>query len=267
MTFLDTDTATEVKNQLDATSGSFADVNQLYDVKLTPKMNFTIKLASLYDSAESDSPLGNWIYTDQVDGGNTGKKQYQSADRNTSLIFSSEAKSKLNKNKAYYLSMYMKADSDTEPTIKVKGQNSTIASKKVKLNNKRYQRVDILVKNRGKNPIDRISVKGDSKTNVYWDDITITDISSIKPDKEIRETNKDHNMAIDICEGITDKEIQEMYKDYSETKNGHYINAVTFKNIKLLKKDIKNTELKLFRDTDLILKKSEAVIQLITTAM
>ncbi|MBN9901331.1 binary toxin-like calcium binding domain-containing protein, partial [Bacillus thuringiensis] len=52
MTYLDENTAKEVKKQINDTTGKFKDVQHLYDVKLTPKMNFTIKMAVLYDGAE-----------------------------------------------------------------------------------------------------------------------------------------------------------------------------------------------------------------------
>ncbi|PNK22774.1 hypothetical protein CBR59_30085 [Bacillus thuringiensis] len=230
MTYLDENTAKEVKKQLNDTTGKFKDVNHLYDVKLTPRMNFTIKMSSLYDGAEggsSSKPIGTWYNTSYVNGGNTGKKQFQSANSNAYVALSSEAKKKLNQSVNYYLSMYMKADSTTEPTVEVVGAKSTITSKKVKLNNQGYQRVDILVKNSERNLIDKIYIKGNGKTNVYWDDVTISEISAINP------------------ASLSDIEIQEIFKD-STIQYGNpsfAIDFITFKNIKPLQNYIKQYEI------------------------
>nr|ANP24201.1 binary vegetative insecticidal protein [Bacillus thuringiensis] len=208
MTYLDENTAKEVKKQLNDKTGNFKDVSQLYEVKLTPKMNFTIKTASLYDGAEEDSshrPIGTWSYTynPKVDG-NTGGKKYQSAHPSANVVLSLEAKEKLKKGNKYYLSLYMKADSDTAPTIEVKGEKSTITSKKIKLNNKGYQRVDILVENTNENPINQIYVHGDDKTKVSWDDITLTEISVIKNMKQ----------------GVKDEEVRKAHTFKSELIGG-----------------------------------------------
>ncbi|WP_231122479.1 hypothetical protein [Bacillus thuringiensis] len=227
MNYLDENTAKEVEKQLTDTTGIYRDVNHLYDVKLTPKMNFTIKLASLYDGGEKNDvkngPIGHWYYTYNVGGRNTGKHQYRSAHPSANVVLSSEAKSKLDKNTIYYLSMYLKADSDTEPTIEVNGENSTITSKKVKLNNKGYQRVDILVQNSERNPIKQIHARGNNTTNVYWDDVSITKILAMNP------------------KNLTDEEIKEKYKNFSESISwdGEWFNSVTFKNIKPLENYVK----------------------------
>ncbi|PNK22772.1 hypothetical protein CBR59_30070 [Bacillus thuringiensis] len=74
MTYLDERTAKEVKKQLNDTTGKFKGVKHLYDVKLTPKMNFTLKMASLHDGAEggsSSKSIGTWYNTSYVNGGNT----------------------------------------------------------------------------------------------------------------------------------------------------------------------------------------------------
>nr|ABR68093.1 Vip1A(BR) [Bacillus thuringiensis] len=230
MTYLDENTAKEVKKQINDTTGKFKDVNHLYDVKLTPKMNFTIKMASLYDGAENRSytgPLGTWYLTYNVVGGNTGKRQYRSAHSSAHVALSSEAKKKLNQNANYYLSMYMKADSTTEPTIEVAGEKSAITSKKVKLNNQNYQRVDILVKNSERNPMDKIYIRGNGTTNVYWDDVTISEVSAINP------------------ASLSDEEIQEIFKDSTiEYGNPSFVaDAVTFKNIKPLQNYVKEYEI------------------------
>ncbi|TKJ00845.1 hypothetical protein FC695_20590, partial [Bacillus cereus] len=125
-------------------------------------MNFTIRLAVLYDGAEENSnsgPIGEWYYTYQVSGGNTGKRQYKSAHPGASLEFSQKAKNILKKNSKYYLSMYMKADADTEPIIEIQGGNAKIIkTQKAKLNNQGYQRVDILINNTEATPIENIVI-------------------------------------------------------------------------------------------------------------
>nr|WP_172688950.1 binary toxin-like calcium binding domain-containing protein [Bacillus thuringiensis]AJR20766.1 Vip1-02 [Bacillus thuringiensis]AOB42271.1 Vip1-02 [Bacillus thuringiensis] len=218
MTYLDENTAKEVKKQINDTTGKFKDVQHLYDVKLTPKMNFTIKMAVLYDGAEggaSSKSIGTWYNANYVNGGNTGKTQFQSKHSSAYVVLSSEAKKKLTQNTNYYLSMYMKADSNIEPTIEVASEKSTITSKKVKLNNQDYQRVDILAKNSESNPIDKIYIKGNGTTNVYWDDVTITEISAMKP--------KD----------FSNDDIKVKYNDYSEKLDtwDMRLDNVVFKNI------------------------------------
>lgn len=195
MTFLDNGTSEKVKKQIEDKTGKFKGVQHLYDVKLTPGMNFTIKLASIYDSVDNFSgsqSLGALNSISKVAGGNTGKNQYQSSSSNAYISLSSSTKEELNKNTTYYLSVYMKADVNTEPIIEIKGEKSTIASRKVKLSNKGYQRIDILVENTESNPIHQIYVHGNNKTNVYWDDVSLTEVSAVKrevsdiSDKEIQ---------------------------------------------------------------------------------
>ncbi|WP_163654613.1 binary toxin-like calcium binding domain-containing protein [Listeria sp. PSOL-1] len=185
MMYIDEKTRDEIKKQIESTTGVFKDVKKLYDVKITPKMNFTIKLAALYDNAEDNKgkvPFGNWLYTYQVPGGNTGKKQYRSHHPDAGVRLTAEAKKKLTPDTKYYLSLYMKAYKDTTPTIEVQGENGKIVSEQVKLTNNGYQRVDILVKNMEDNPIKQIFVRGDYKTDVYWDDVSLTEISHQKTD-------------------------------------------------------------------------------------
>ncbi|HDR4765616.1 TPA: hypothetical protein ACQ75Q_003812 [Bacillus thuringiensis] len=188
MAYLEENTAREVKKQINDTTGTFKGVTNLYDVKLIPKMNFNIKVSSLYDGGEEDSnhrPIGTWYYTYNSEGEqNTGGKKYKSAHPNANVVLSSEAKEKLKKGEKYYLSLYMKADEDTQPTIEVKGELATITSKKVKVNNKGYQRVDLLVENSNLNPINQIYIHGNDKTNVYWDDASLTHISSLKKEED-----------------------------------------------------------------------------------
>ncbi|HDR3452152.1 Vip1Fa1 (plasmid) [Bacillus thuringiensis serovar morrisoni str. 4AA1] len=216
MTFLDNGTSEKVKKQIEDKTGKFKDVQHLYDVKLTPGMNFTIKLASIYDSVDNFSgsqSLGALNSISKVAGGNTGKNQYQSSSSNAYISLSSSTKGELNKNTTYYLSMYMRADADTEPTIELKGEKSTIKSQKVKLNNKGYQRVDILVENTESNPIHQIYVHGNNKTNVYWDDVSLTEVSAIKQE----------------LPDISDKEIQRAhtFKKEQLSLDGKYMNELT----------------------------------------
>ncbi|OTX95991.1 hypothetical protein BK726_02050 [Bacillus thuringiensis serovar londrina] len=224
MTYLDENTAKEVKKQINDTTGKFKDVQHLYDVKLTPKMNFTIKMAVLYDGAEGEasigiSPLGKWNNAAIGGAANTGKNSYESlgAEYTPSLQLSSEAKSKLKKNTTYYLSMYLRSQSNNSPTIEIRGEkNIEIASKKVTLN-ANYTKVDILVRNSENNPINQIVIRPNSINHwINWDDVTITEISAMKP--------KD----------FSNDDIKKIYKDYTEVKNGAYLDAVTFKNIKPL---------------------------------
>ncbi|MCM3222910.1 PA14 domain-containing protein [Bacillus cereus] len=229
MTYLDENTAKEVIKQINDTSENYKDVKTLYDVKLEPKMNFTIRLAVLYDGAEENSnsgPIGEWYYTYQVSGGNTGKRQYKSAHPGASLEFSQKAKNILKKNSKYYLSMYMKADADTEPIIEIQGGNAKIIkTQKAKLNNQGYQRVDILINNTEATPIENIVIRGDGQTNVFWDDVSITEVAAITPD------------------GPADEEFKKSFEKYTENISKHpekpeldyKLNAVIFDNVNEVK--------------------------------
>ncbi|EJC3746269.1 hypothetical protein MYY11_002669 [Enterococcus faecium] len=224
MTYLDKNTANEVKSQLNATSGPFKDVHKLYDVKLTPKMNFTIKLATLYDGGEVPHALGNWYYTYNPFGGdaNTGTKYYHSAHTEASLVLDSNAKSKLAKNRNYYISLYMKPEADTDPTIIVKGERANIISKKVQLSSKGFQRIDILVSNMERNPINQLFIVGDGNTDISWDDVSFTEVGAMTP------------------ENYTDKDIQTIYSDYFFDYGwSNTVNAIWFKNITPLQNYIK----------------------------
>lgn len=229
MTYLDKNTANEVKSQLSATSGPFKDVHKLYDVKLTPKMNFTIKLATLYDGAEKtasyENKIGTWYYTFGRSGNaNTGQRHYGTGSNGGTgiLDLSSNAKNKLAKNRNYYISLYMKANADTESTITVKGEKSDIFSKKVQLNSKGYQRIDLLVSNWEKNPIKGLYVEAKEGTSNSWDDVSFTEVSAMKTKK------------------LTDKNIQDIYSDYSFA-HGMFnkVESIWFKNITPLQNYIK----------------------------
>ncbi|MCM3222915.1 PA14 domain-containing protein [Bacillus cereus] len=181
MAYVDKKTAEEIEKQVKDKTENFKDTNYLYDIRLTPEMKFTIKLSSLYDGAEPYETMGIWHYANNVVGGNTGKREYRSNHPAAYVLLSSKSKNKLLKNTNYYISMYMRADSDIEPTIEIKGEKDTITSQKIKLNTEDYTRVDIPIKNTEKNPINQIIVKGNGKTYVYWDDVSISKVSAMKP--------------------------------------------------------------------------------------
>ncbi|HDR4875103.1 TPA: hypothetical protein QCR24_006093, partial [Bacillus cereus] len=168
---------------------------------------------------KNEGPLGKWNNVSIGGAANTGENSYWSISAGFTpwLQLSSEAKSKLKKNTTYYLSMYIRTNSNYNPTIKVWGEESEIASKKVTLT-KNYQRVDILVRNSEKNPINQIVIDPHSiNHSINWDDVTITEISALNP------------------ANLSDGEIKEIYKDYSESINGFgVLDTVTFKNIKPL---------------------------------
>ncbi|MGH0590578.1 RICIN domain-containing protein, partial [Bacillus mycoides] len=231
-------------------TGNFKDVKKLYDVKLTPKMNFTLKTAVLYDGAEKvDSdykgPLGTWYYTSIENGGNTGEKQFASSSQYAELQLSTKSKNQLNKNTDYYLSMYMKADSTTEPNIEILGEKgTTINTKQVELNNKGYQRVDILMSNSIENPIDMIRISGNGETKVYWDDVSITEVSALSPYSEgifeiapalrsksvVTWDEKNENPNPIVLYTDEDKENQKWIRTYDKKKQAYQFKSVSDEN-------------------------------------
>ncbi|MBG9789833.1 binary toxin-like calcium binding domain-containing protein [Brevibacillus laterosporus] len=197
--YVDEYTAKQIRKQLNDSTGSFKDVKNLYDVKLEPKMNFTIKTSTLYDGGESDNTkIGNWYYTYVVNGGNTGKKQYRSANKGAFTELSTESKNKLKKNIDYYVSLYMKADSKVSVDIEIDGQQESIVTDNITLDHVGYQRINILVPNLEGNEINTISIKGDGQTNVYWDDVSFVEVGA----EEIE--YKDPVPQFDIIEGDFD---------------------------------------------------------------
>ena len=193
MAYVDTNTATEVKKQLNDTTGIFKDVKYLYDVKLTPKMKFTVKVATLHDRSETykagtnatehTGPLGTWYSTwiQNKEGVSHIGKQYFVSYQKAELKMSKEAKNKLRNDCLYYISLYMKShDHNKDATIEVTTEKGKAINKKMKLSNQSYQRVDIQVNNAAGDPIDKISIKGDGATNIYWDDITFTEIVAVE---------------------------------------------------------------------------------------
>ncbi|PFA61566.1 binary toxin-like calcium binding domain-containing protein, partial [Bacillus cereus] len=117
MTYVDENTSKEIEKQIKDETGVFKDVKKIYDVKLTPKMNFTIKPAVLYDGAEEgEEKLGVWTTQNKGEFGIidsnpiTGSHSFYSRSKETTLDLSEKSKSKLKKNKDYYFSIYMKAN-------------------------------------------------------------------------------------------------------------------------------------------------------------
>ncbi|MCU4733707.1 PA14 domain-containing protein [Bacillus cereus] len=237
--YVDEYTAKQIKKQLNDNTGKFKDVKKLYDVKLEPKMNFTIKLASLYDGAEDGTNLGKWYYTYNSEKGNTGKRKYGSHHPDASLVLYDDSKKKMNQNAKYYVSFYMKADKDIPVTIKVDGEKKLIASETVNMNNKGYQRVNILVENLKENPIRKLTVVGDYKTEIYWDDVAFTEIGASTitnkffTDEEIKTIFADNDAEIDY-----------LGDSYPITYTRAWY-SVTFKNINPIKNYVTKYKLKI----------------------
>lgn len=219
MTYLDQNTAQEIKKQLNDTTGQFKDVKKLYDVKLTPKMTFTIKIATLYDGAEDGAEsLGYWYSSEKVSGGNTGKKQYRTIYQDSDVYLDPD---KLKKDSNYIFSMYMKAAYNTKLPIEIYGEKGIIASKEVELTNTGYQRVDIPIKNLSNNLVQKIFIGNrDRKAEVSWDDVTFTEAGAAETENKV----------------LTDNEVRAIYS--SSSKNIDYdfstLNSVRFNNIKPL---------------------------------
>lgn len=241
MSYLDKATAKEVQNQINDTSGPFKEVHKLYDVKLTPKMNFTIKLETLYDGGETGSnvsEIGNWgdytfNYPDDVPesgSANTGQRYYCSAalDSTPSILeLNADAQSSLKKNRRYYVSLYMKDYTLSEATITVKGEKSDLLTKQVQLSSPNtYQRVDLLVYNSEANPLTGLSITPQKDTRIYWDDVSFTEVNAAK------------------LKDLTDKEIQNIYANYYfDYGIPGMVNAIWFRNITPLQNYIKNIAL------------------------
>ncbi len=190
MTYTDNDTVKMIEKQVNDKTGKFKDVNTIYDVKLEPKMNFTIKLTKKFYSGElTKEDQYDWHAVGISDGGVTGKTQYSSNTEMTTTSVCVLPKGIIEDQKEYYVSLYMKADGDTKATIELLSSNpeiqSPLASKEVNLNNKGYQRIDIPIKNLESKKFEYIyisypAVIYPADIKVYWDDVSITEVSKFR---------------------------------------------------------------------------------------
>lgn len=181
--YVDEYTAKRIRKQLNDNNGNFKDVKDLYDVKLEPKMNFTIKPSTLYDGAENPrTSLGAWYNTGNILGGHTGKRQYKILDNTleAAATLSPEKRKKLKKNTVYYVSLLMKADSDVPVHIIAESGYERINSVKASLNRLNYQRVNLLVTNTEEYPIDAIAIRSEGDTRIYWDDVAFVEVGAVK---------------------------------------------------------------------------------------
>lgn len=186
--FIDPFTRDEIQKQLDDKTGVFKDVHKLYDVKLTPKMNFTLKTSIFYDGAEQEQVPKFWESTMHINHDeNTGKGAYESELLNPVMnIYNKETglpiQKKLKKNTDYYLSVYVKGvligNKMPKLTIEVLGQiddtiiNKPIAKKSVELTDQ-YQRVIIPFSNSEGSKLQKIKFNSGLLTMINWDDVSI----------------------------------------------------------------------------------------------
>ncbi|HDR3451566.1 Vip1Ea1 (plasmid) [Bacillus thuringiensis serovar morrisoni str. 4AA1] len=227
--YLDEYTAKQVKKQLEDTTGKFKDVKKLYDVKLEPKMNFTIKTSTIYDGAESGdlttNEVGTWtdtyVFNDKP--ANTGKYAYYSNSNNkTKVTLSNEARKKLQPNTNYYLSFYMKRDGTEGANVPVKiydVNGNEIKSEVIKVPDKKaYQRYNILIPNVKGHEIGSVTFESSGKF-INFDDVAFTEVGAAEIENN----------------GLSDLEIQKIYKDttelWGEDSGSTYLNGVLFKNI------------------------------------
>ena len=178
MTYVDEFTSKQIKKQIDDKTGQFKNVNTIYDVKLEPKMNFTIKLAKWFDSAE-DGATNTWYYTYRGSGGVTGKKQFYVGGTGSNG-YCNLSNSLIEDQKQYFVSLYMKSNGDTKATVELGNGSTPIVSKDVNLNDSGYQRIDIPINNSKRKQFNRISVKTNGGKRVYWDDVSISEVSKVK---------------------------------------------------------------------------------------
>ncbi|WP_179892751.1 binary toxin-like calcium binding domain-containing protein [Bacillus thuringiensis] len=184
--FTDEYTAKRINQQLSDTTGPFKDVNKLSQVKLEPKMNFTIKPSVYYDGAETVNNY--WSNSSIVNGGNTGKKEYKGAGKST-YHFTDRDKEKFEKNKTYFLSMYVKSDANKPVTVRVLGSGGIIEEKTVTADSSSFQRINLRVSN-AQSELTGIEIEGSEENNFYWDDIALVDVSAMNvfflTDQEIK---------------------------------------------------------------------------------
>ncbi|MCC5425079.1 binary toxin-like calcium binding domain-containing protein [Clostridium botulinum] len=207
MTYTDNDTVKMIDKQINDKTGEFKDVNTIYDVKLEPKMNFTIKLAKKFYSAEDNDNFGSDASI--IDGGVTGKKQlmltFDENDVGTSTNGNGYSKIKeitlpdsmVEEGKKYYLSFYIKANKNSHTTVS--NAENFLEKKSILLDDKGYKRVDIPISKKSKNGV-AIRVLQAEVGKVYLDDISISEVSkfrqnSFKDEEYIKSFYTDHKLV------------------------------------------------------------------------
>lgn len=225
MIYMDEPTEREVKKQINDKEGPFGSVEHLYDVKLTPKMNFTILLPKFHDAAEIERNNGMGLdYWQNAElsktNPHTGEKSWISEDTTSLGYLTKNLTSELGPG-TYHMSLYMRADSNTSSQIKVKGLSGvTLASSKVDLTTQ-YKKVDIPFKV-VKDNISSIEISNSNQSVLYWDDISIFKINEngIPDDIEIADMHK-NNISFSYSKNIVNPKIV-------------YLDAVNFGNLQTI---------------------------------
>ncbi|WP_308218773.1 binary toxin-like calcium binding domain-containing protein [Bacillus cereus group sp. BfR-BA-01347] len=186
--FVDEYTSKQIKKQLTDTTGKFKNVKNLYDIKLEPKMNFTIKMNTIYDGAESGNlttnEIGTWSEAKAVNNktaANTGKFSYNTNGK-AKVTLRKEAKEKLQPNTNYYLSFYARNSNtgNQEFPVTIYDINGKeIISKKIKTTNN-YQKYNILISNMKKSEIGSITFDTSGKFSLNIDDVAFTAVGAEK---------------------------------------------------------------------------------------
>ncbi|MCZ1525859.1 hypothetical protein FZM77_07625 [Enterococcus faecium] len=184
MTIVDKNTAKLVDKQLKDTGEDFKDVNSLYDVKLEPGMNFTLKLADLFDSAEDEATSLVYNNMDRITGGKTGNYQHQTTTNASekSISLTKEQKKLLSLNTKYYLNMHVKASNNTTKKIQILDNKGKIITEQSEsfVNDGQYKQITIPFDNLSTKEIDKIVISEDNSTSIQIDDISFVKTNAVE---------------------------------------------------------------------------------------
>lgn len=182
LSFVDEYTNTQINKQISSKEGPFKNINHLYDVKLEPRMKFTIKTPKFYDLANESletSTLGFWLGAEITTNSHSGKWAYNLTDIDSQIIFWDEVSDNIRNKTKYYVSFYYKNDKNTKYTVSV----NDIYGREIKslqlIGNGDYNRVSIPVDSQVLHELGSLSFTKDNDFKLLIDDISVTEINAI----------------------------------------------------------------------------------------
>lgn len=219
--FIDPYTADLIEKQISSTNGVFKDVTTLYDVKLEPKMNFTLKTSTLHDGGEkgdlNENIIGTWNNTTLVSNKDvnvySGENAFYSKS-NAYIDLKKSAIETLKKDKNYYITTFLRSTNNKSGNLSlevfdVHGLSLAKDTLKIAKDND-YQKYSLLVPNDTNNEIGSVHFSSSQGLEFKWDDLSFneTNDNAIKSDE--------HYDAFDYSD-------EELWNDYNRVAQIHKV--------------------------------------------
>lgn len=253
--FVDENTANLMKKQLQDETGPFKDVKSLFDAKLEPGMNITLKTSLIYIGWENDSDTALEPKFEPRDlkivmkgDGNTGNLALLTKNTSKFGFFEKDVK-KLSKDTAYTFSFYVsdmkagKLNEDCSIVLKsskneLKKTSITITEQESKLRKNGYKRYDIDFFNEEGKELKEVEFF--SKSYIRIDDIAISERASSKEELEAVFERKRKEK-----EALRKETIRQLPVIFSKPifqyggSSNHNLNSLTFENVQKKLESIK----------------------------